>query len=527
MKRQNLLIGMDFGTDSVRAVLIDNFGCTLAVCTSHYRRWGEGKYCDAAANVFRHHPLDYLESMEEVLRGVLRGMDASQLVGIALDATGSTTLAVDASGTPLAMFAPFVDNPNAMFLLWKDHSALEAAARLNEVAANWENCDYRKYSGGRYSSEWYWAKLLHVLRSDPAVGEAAVGWVELGDWLTGELVGNTAPATLRRSRCAAGHKALWHPEWGGLPPAEFFGAMDPMLARFRRQYASETYTADLPAGRISRKWAERLGLPATVVIGGCALDAHAGAVGAQVAPGELVAILGTSACLLAVSHEVDNCIPGICGQVEGGILPGLTGFEAGQSAFGDVFAWFQRLLGYAGKVSLERLEYDAAAIPPGSNGVFALDWFNGRRSPDCDERLTGLLGGLTLGTTVPMAYRALMESTLLGTRAIIDRLKSGGIALTAIKAVGGISRKSALVMQLCADILQMPVAVCANEQPTAIGAAMFAAVSAGLFPSLPIAMQTMGPGFDQSFIPCVEKAKIYDRLYQNYCKLGQTMPVLT
>jgi len=219
MKRQNLLIGMDFGTDSVRAVLIDNFGCTLAVCTSHYRRWGEGKYCDAAANVFRHHPLDYLESMEEVLRGVLRGMDASQLVGIALDATGSTTLAVDASGTPLAMFAPFVDNPNAMFLLWKDHSALEAAARLNEVAANWENCEYRKYSGGRYSSEWYWAKLLHVLRSDPAVGEAAVGWVELGDWLTGELVGNTAPATLRRSRCAAGHKALWHPEWGGLPPA--------------------------------------------------------------------------------------------------------------------------------------------------------------------------------------------------------------------------------------------------------------------------------------------------------------------
>ncbi|MBQ6473412.1 MAG: ribulokinase [Victivallales bacterium] len=517
-----LLIGLDFGSDSVRALLCDEHGKQLSSAVSYYRRWADGLYCDASENRFRHHPLDYLESMEEVLKGVLKSADPGCVAGIALDATGSTPVAVNQDGCPLALL-PGLEEPDAMFLLWKDHSSIEEAARINEVAANWPGIDYRMYEGGRYSSEWFWSKLLHVLRHSEAVRQQAFSFVELCDWATGALCDNINPLTMARSRCAAGHKALWHASWGGLPPEDFLSAIDPMLAGFRSRLYTETRTADLPAGKIAPKWAAKLGLPENVVIGGSALDGHTGTIGAEIGPGDLVKILGTSSCDMAVANHVSKCVRGICGQVDGSILPGLTGLEAGQSAFGDVYAWFKRLLGYAGDISLADLEKEAAAVPPGANGVFALDWFNGRRTPDSNERLTGAIGGLTLASTAPMIYRALVESTLFGTRAIAERLREEGIPVSALKAVGGISRKSPMVMQLCADILQIPVQVCACDQATALGAAMYAAVGAGIYPTLPEAMKAMGAGFDRTYNPTAELASVYETLYQRYRALGQAM----
>ena len=284
---EKLLIGLDFGSDSVRAVLVTENGEQLATSVHEYARWAQGKYCDPAANRFRQHPLDYLEGTEAVIRSVLEGVDSSRVAGIAIDTTGSTPCAVDRAGTPLALNPEFADDPDAMFLLWKDHTAIAEAARINEYAANWGGPDYRLYEGGIYSSEWFWSKILHVLRNNVRVREAAFSWVEHCDWITGELAGRTDPVTMTRSRCAAGHKAMWHASWGGLPSEEFLRGVDPLLAGLRGRLYTETMTADVPVGTLSPKWAARLGLSTEVVIGGSALDCHFGAVGAQLQPGEL------------------------------------------------------------------------------------------------------------------------------------------------------------------------------------------------------------------------------------------------
>ena len=389
-----LLIGIDFGSDSVRAVLIDaETGENLASHVHPYRRWSEGLYCDAAQSRFRQHPLDYLEGIEVVIRRVVSGVDPARVAGIGIDTTGSTPCAVDREGTPLALKPEFAENPNAMFILWKDHTAIAEAARINEYAKTHGGTDYTMYEGGIYSSEWFWSKILHTLKSDPAVRGAAFSWVEHCDWIAGELCGRTDPLTMVRSRCAAGHKAMWHASWGGLPPEEFLSGVDPLLAGLRSRLYTETCTADVPVGTLSPEWAGRLGLPGNVVVAGTALDCHFGAVGAQIAPYELVKVVGTSTCDILVAPEVDTCVRGICGQVDGSVIPGMVGLEAGQSAFGDVYAWFKRLLGWAGEVSIPELEKEAAAIPPGSTGILALDWFNGRRTPDANPHLRGAVLG--------------------------------------------------------------------------------------------------------------------------------------
>ena len=515
MKKPTFL-GLDFGTDSVRALIADTAGRTLAESVRPYPRWSDGRFAEPAAGLFRQHPLDYLEAMEAVVRDVAAQSDPSAVAGIGVDTTASTPCLTDASGLPLALLPAFADDPDAMFVLWKDHTAVDEERRINEVAHAGDGPDYTAYEGGSYSCEWFWSKILHLVRANPRVRAAAAGAIEHCDWIPALLAG--APA--RRSRCAAGHKAMWHASWGGLPPVAFFERVDPLLVPFRRAASGESFTADRPVGRLCPAWAARLGLPETAVVAGGMIDGHAGAVGAGIRKGTLVRICGTSGCDFLVADRVNGALPGICGQVDGSIVPGLVGLEAGQAAFGDVYAWFRRFLSYAGDVSLATLERDAARLAPGSTGLLALDWFNGRRSPYPDVSRTGVLLGLNLGTTAPMVYRALAEATVFGAKAIIDHFAAQGVTVDDIVMTGGISRKSPFVMQMCADTFGLPVKVAACEQTCALGGAILAAAAAGAYPDVPAAMRHMASKIDKVHRPDSATAEVYAKLYAKYRQLA-------
>ena len=558
-------IGLDFGTDSVRAIVVDEAGRTLAEAVRPYPRWSEGRFTKAAEGLFRQHPLDYIEAMTDVIREAVSRVDPAEVRGIGVDTTGSTPCLTDATGQPLALRPEFADDPDAMFVLWKDHTAIEEERRINEVAHSGDGPDYTAYEGGSYSCEWFWSKVLHVLRANPRVRAAAAGAVEHCDWIPAVLTGGKtvagnreqgtgnreqgtgngewgatpnptrqsnlpspisylpspiSRAAARRSRCAAGHKAMWHASWGGLPPASFFERIDPLLVPFRRALPDESFTADNPVGYLAPEWAARFGLPETVIVAGGILDGHCGAVGAGVRPGTLVKVCGTSACDFLVAERVDDVIPGICGQVDGSVVPGFIGLEAGQSAFGDVYAWLRRFLSYAGDVSVAALSRDAAAIAPGSTGIVALDWFNGRRTPYADASRTGAITGLNLGSTPPMVFRALAEATVFGSKAIVDHFEEHGIPVSEIVATGGISRKSPFVMQMCADVLGRPVKAAACEQTCALGGAIFASVAAGVFLNVPEAMAHMASGIDREYRPDAATAAVYAELYAKYRQLA-------
>lgn len=444
-------------------------------------------------------------------------------------------MAVDAQGTALAMHERFAANPAAMFVLWKDHTAIAEAARINELAHSGRFEDVTRYVGGTYSSEWYWAKALRILGEDAAVAQATAGWVEHCDWLPGVLTGRSRPGEMARSRCAAGHKAMWHAAWGGLPPAGFLAALDPRLPGLRAAYAPTTTTSDRAAGTLSAEWAARLGLRAGITVAVGAFDAHLGALGAGAGPYVLTKVMGTSTCdmMVAPHSAITGTVRGICGQVDGSIIPGMIGLEAGQSAFGDVFAWFRRLLGWPlealGRDERERDELgarllpalEAAALPlPPAGGVLAVDWFNGRRSPDADPRLQGALCGLTLGAEAPALYRALVEATAYGARAIVDRFIEQGIPVERIIALGGIALRSPLVMQVCADVLERPIGVVASEQCCALGAAIAAAVAAGCHPSMAVAQVRMASPIARTYHPTAAHAPAYQAGYRAYRALG-------
>ena len=509
-KMKDLLIGLDFGSDSVRALLVSSAGEEVASCVHNYTRWNQGLYSDREIAQFRQHPLDYLEGMESVIKGVLQGQDPERVAGIGVDTTGSTICAVDKNGVPLSLLPEFSENPNAMFYLWKDHTSIQETSEINDLAKRWHT-DYTKYEGGIYSPEWFWSKYLHILRTDEKVRNACWSVVEHCDWIPSIL----ANAPIKPSRCAAGHKAMWHQDWGGLPPEDFLTALDPLLKGRRERLCNETYTPDIPMGKISPEWAERLGLPEDVIIASGSFDAHSGAVGAGVEPGILVKVIGTSTCDIMAAPAVDHCIRGICGQVDGSVLPGFMGVEAGQGAFGDAYAWFKRFISYGGEVSLPQLEKDAAALPVGSQ--LAVDWMNGRRTPDANPYLTGAFFGLNLGTTAPMLYRSLVESTIFGSRRIADRFREEGVKVNSIIAVGGISKKSKFVMQTFADILKMTIKVAKTDQACALGAAMFASVASGLHKDMLTAVKAMNSGFDAEYFPIPENAAIYDKKYKLYC----------
>ncbi len=546
---ESFVIGIDYGTDSVRSVIVNALnGQEVAASVFYYPRWKDGLYCNPSANQFRQHPLDYLEGLESSVKDCLRqaGKAVTQNIkGISIDTTGSTPVAVDNTGTPLAMLPAFASNPNAMFVLWKDHTAVQEAAAINRHAEKF-NTNYLKYVGGIYSSEWFWAKLLHVLCTDEKVRAACASWVEHCDWIPFVLTGGKKVSDMKRGTCSAGHKALWATEYNGLPPDDFFSSLDPILKGFRSKLFSDTYTADKPAGNLSVEWAEKLGLSTSVIVGTGAFDAHMGAVGGQIEAYHLSKVMGTSTCdmLVAPMEEVKGkLIKGICGQVPGSVIPGMMGMEAGQSAFGDAYAWFRKLIAWPVNNLLQQtnlvdaatanalqqeinhkiiaeLSKAAAALPMEENSELATDWLNGRRTPDANQLLKGSFSGLNLGSDAPRMFRALAEATCFGAKKIVDRFNDEGVPVKGLIGMGGVAKKSPYIMQMMADIMGMPIRIHRSEQTCALGAAMFAATAAGIYKNVETAMQAMGQGFDAVYQPDKKNAAVYTKRYAQYSSLG-------
>lgn len=532
MDQRKYVIGIDFGTDSVRALIVatDN-GEEISSCVSLYKRWSKGMYCNPKLNQYRQHPQDYVDSLIEAVRGALAECDSTVrdgVVGLSFDCTASTPVLTDRQGTPLAMLPEFAENPDAMFILWKDHTAIAESDKINEVAKRWHT-DYTKYGGGNHSCEWVWAKMLHSLRVAPELREKAYSWMEHCDWISALLSGDTTPEKIIRSRCAAGHKAMWHAEWGGMPERAFWQEVDPLLDIFDGHLFTDTFTSDVAAGRLCAEWAENLGLREGIAVGVGAIDCHVGAVGAGVRDNVLVKVMGTSTCdITTAAYDVigEHTVRGICGQVDGSVLPGRVGFEAGQAAFGDIYAWYKRLLGWSLKFVadmpdledkiLGELTRQAEQIPVTADDMIAVDWFNGRRSPDDDPLATGQLMNLTLATSAPEIFKALVEATAFGSRAINERLADEGLRIDTILAVGGISKKSRFVMQTMADVIGVPIRVVRSTQACALGSAMNAAVAAGVYPTVEQAQDAMSSGFDGEYIPNEERHAIYNVLYRRY-----------
>lgn len=532
--KDSYVIGVDYGTDSVRSILVNaHTGEEVSAAVFYYPRWKDGLYCDAARNRFRQHPLDYQEGLEHTIRTCLKQAGptvAPAVRAISVDTTGSTPVAVNESGTPLALLPGFEQNPNAMFVLWKDHTATKEAAQINAHAASFP-VNYLQFVGGIYSSEWFWAKLLHILRVDEQVRSACYSWVEHCDWVPFLLTGGTHISQMKRGICSAGHKALWAAEFNGLPPNEFFTSLDPLLNCYTSRLFTQTYTADKAAGHLSPAWAERLGLSTEVLVGTGAFDAHMGAAGGQIEPYHLSKVMGTSTCdmLVAPMEEVaGKLVKGICGQVPGSVIPGMMGMEAGQSSFGDAYAWFRDLLSWPLQhfnlplidQLIPELTKQAALIPPEEHSGIALDWLNGRRTPDADQLLKGAITGLDLASSAPQIFRSIIESTCFGAKAIADRFNQEGIPVKGLIGMGGVARKSPHIMQIMADVMNMPLRIHRSDQTCAAGAAMFAATVAGIYNKVEDAMQAMGQGFDITYQPDPKHAAIYAKRYRQYQALG-------
>lgn len=547
---KKFVIGVDYGTDSVRSVIVDTSnGKIVGTSVFEYPRWKKGLFCDPSINRFRQHPLDYVEGLEQSVIGALKGLEPeiiNNIAGITVDTTGSTPVAVDKNGVPLSLKPEFENDPDAMFVLWKDHTGVKEAAEINELSKTWGGTDFTKFEGGIYSSEWFWAKILHVLRNSEKVRKNAFSWVEHCDWIPALLCGNTDPLKMKRGRCSAGHKAMWHDDFNGLPDEKFLVKLDPVLAGIRDRLFRETYTCEVEVGIITAEWAKKLGLPADVKIGAGAFDAHLGAIGGEIKPYHLVKVMGTSTCdmLIAPMKEVgDKLVAGICGQVDGSIVPGMLGLEAGQSAFGDIYAWFGKLLLWpvseiisgmtwldektkerisketADKI-IEELSRQAEKISEDETAIVALDWMNGRRTPDANQELKGAITGLSLGSDAPRIFKALVEATAFGSRMINERFISEGIRIDGVIAIGGVAKKNPFVMQIVADVLNMPIKVASSDQTCALGSAMAASVVAGIHNDISAAQKAMGGGFEKEYHPNPVRAKKYEMMFNKYKKLG-------
>ena len=556
MEKDRFVIGVDYGTDSVRSIIVNaENGEEVASAVFYYPRWRNGLYCDPSINQFRQHPLDYIEGLEQTIRNCLQqtGKEiASNIKAISVDTTGSTPVAVNEHGVPLSLLPAFEQNSNAMFVLWKDHTAVKEAAEINEHAKKFQ-INYVQFVGGIYSSEWFWSKLLHVLRVDEDIRNAIYSWVEHCDWIPFLLTGGKHVNEMKRGVCGAGHKALWAQEFEGLPPNDFFASLDPLLNNFTSRLFTGTYTSDQAAGNLSSEWAERLSLSTDVVVGVGAFDAHMGAVGGQIEPFYISKVMGTSTCdmLVAPVDEMKGTlVRGICGQVPGSIIPGMIGMEAGQSAFGDAYAWFKNILSWPLQNVLMRstiidrhtanelvkettdnivkeLSRQASQLPIKEDDELAVDWFNGRRTPDANQMLKGSVTGLSLGTDAPKIFKAVVEATCFGAKAIVERFKEEGVPVKGLIGMGGVAKKSPFIMQMMADVMNMPIRIHKSEQTCALGAAMFAATAAGIYNKVEDAMNAMGQGFDTEYHPNPDNVSIHAKRYKRYQELGLFIQQLT
>lgn len=545
MSENKFTIGLDFGSDSVRALLVNvSSGQEVACGVQHYSRWRDGLYCLPAQSQFRHHPQDYIDAMTMAIKQMLEQVSESiisKIVGIGVDTTGSTPAPIDKDGNVLALLPEFSENPNAMFILWKDHTSIQKADLINQLAHSNEFIDYTRYVGGIYSSEWFWAKAAWVSEQDAEVAKRAYSWVELCDWIPALLSGNQAPDKLRRGICAAGHKALWHDDWNGLPTQDFLSAISPTLDGIRERMFNSVYTSDQQAGCLTLEWAENLGLPKGIAIAIGEFDCHMGAVGAGAKEHDLVKVIGTSTCdILMVKPELiaGKTIAGICGQVKGSALPDLVALEAGQSAFGDIYAWYKRLLSWPIQQWVKEHPEDHAIldnidellIPMLADAAseqsqtdyspLSMDWHNGRRTPIANQRLKGVISGLNLGSTAPDIFYSLVESTAHGAKAIMDCMVTQGVDVNRVLAIGGIAQKSKLVMQTCADVMGTEIAVVESDQCCALGAAIFASVAASVHSSVDAAQQAMASSIRHVYTPDPLAMEFYQKRNQAYQALG-------
>lgn len=532
-------IGLDFGTNSVRALIVDvRDGRELAESVWNYAHGERGIVLDEKLpDLARQHPQDYIDGTEATIKDALAkaakdsAFKASDVIGIGVDTTGSTPLPVDVDGVALALKPEYRENPDAMAWLWKDHTAYAEADQLTALAEK-SKPEYLAKCGGRYSSEWFWSKILRASRVAPKVFDAAYTWVEIADWIPAILAGTTHPSKLKRGICAAGHKAFYHTSWGGYPAASFLAQLEPKLERVRKNLPDKVYAVDEPAGVLTEEWAKKLGLSAGIPIAVGAFDAHLGAVGAGVKPGTLVKIMGTSTCDVMVSpgHKDLGNIPGLCGIVPGSVTPGQIGLEAGQSAVGDIFNWFVQVI-EPGKGGLDHalLNDQASKLKPGESGLLALDWMNGNRTILVDQRLTGTILGLTLHTSPADIYRALIEATAFGARVIMERFEEYGVKVERVINCGGIAARSPLTMQIYADIMNRPLAISKSTQTCALGSAMAGAVVAGKekggYASFGEAIDKMSAVLPKLYEPNPAAVKVYQRLYILYRQLHDAFGV--
>lgn len=527
-------IGLDYGTNSVRCIIISVAdGSELATDVFNYPTGDLGIMLEPSDhNVARQNPQDYIDGLEATVKNAIAAakkanedFDPSKVIGIGVDTTGSTPIPVDKKGTPLGLKDEFRDNLNAMSWLWKDHTGYAEAAEITELAKK-HHPEYLAKCGGTYSSEWFFSKILHCLRIDEEVFDAAYTWVEHADYMTGLLTGTSSPEVIKRCRCAAGHKAMFNNNWGGYPDKEFLSMLDPKFGKLRDTLGDKTYAVDTEAGNLSKEWADTLGLPEGIPVAMGAFDAHLGAVGSGIKQGTLVKIIGTSTCDMVVAPDTESLpdIPGICGIVDGSILPGFFGLEAGQSAVGDIFNWFVNYIQPGGKEdSHEVLTEKATKLKPGQSGLLALDWNNGNRTILIDQRLTGLLLGQTLHTKPQEIYRALIEATAFGALTIINRFEEYGVHIKEVINCGGIAEKNSMLMQIYADVTGREMKVSRSTQTCALGSAIAAAVVAGKakggYDNFADAQKAMTGVKDIIYRPIPENQRVYAKLYKLYKQL--------
>lgn len=526
-------LGLDYGTNSVRAVVVDcATGREVGTVVWKYEHGQDGVILSKDPHLARQHPADYVEGAERVIRAALSAarktapkFSPDQVIGIGVDTTGSTPLPVDGAGVPLAFDKRFARNPAAMAWLWKDHTSTGEAVEITDKARQWRPHFLAK-CGGTYSSEWFFSKVLHCLRIAPEVFIAAHLWVELADWMPAVLTGTQKPADLQVGVCAAGHKAMYNDDWGGYPDADFLALLDPKMGALRARLDRRAQTVEQAAGGLTDEWARKTGLPVGTPVAIGAFDAHLGAVGAGIEPGTLVKIIGTSTCDMMVAPTAQSLadVPGLCGIVRGSVLPGYFGLEAGQSAVGDIFNWFVNCIQPGGrKGTHEELSAAARRIKPGASGLLALDWNNGNRTILVDQRLTGLLVGQTLYTTPAEIYRALIEATAFGALTIINRFEEYGVKVDRVVNCGGIAERNPLVMQIYADVTGRPMCVSRSAQTCALGSAIAGAVVAGKdrggYDNFADAQKAMTGLKAKAYRPHADAHAVYRKVYALYRQL--------